>query len=68
MSAPNTLLTDDVYRTYLAEVDKLALTDPAPDIAAGKRLQFIAMLVEKHEKICFPFDGPKPGQSNWHLQ
>ncbi len=65
---PNIIRTDDVYRSYLAEVEGLAANDPASGTAAGKRLKLIATLVENYEKIRFPFNRPGADQSDWCAQ
>lgn len=52
--------TDDQYRAYLAEVDRLAADDPAPETADGDRLELLAKLVEDYEKGRFQFNRPDP--------
>lgn len=52
--------TDDQYRDYLAEVDRLAAGDPAAGTADGDRLELLAKLVEDYEKERFRFKRPDP--------
>ena len=48
------------YRTYLAEVERLATHDPAPGTPDGDRLELLAMLVEDYEEQHFNFERPDP--------
>lgn len=57
---PRIIKTDDHYRRYLAEVEKLAAQDPEPESAAGTRLELLAKLVEDYEKTRYVFDRPDP--------
>ena len=41
---------DFQYRTYLAEIKRLAATDPNPETPEGARLELLAELVEDYEK------------------
>jgi HTH-type transcriptional regulator/antitoxin HigA len=52
--------TDDQYRAYLAEVDRLAVDDPALGTPNGDRLELLAKLVEDYEKARFQFRRPDP--------
>jgi HTH-type transcriptional regulator/antitoxin HigA len=52
--------TDDQYQRSLAEVRRLAESDPHPDSADGARLELLAKLVEDYEKQAFPLDRPDP--------
>ena len=52
--------TDEQYRGYLAEVEKLASSDPEPESKEGVRLELFAKLVEEYEKETFPFSKPDP--------
>jgi HTH-type transcriptional regulator/antitoxin HigA len=52
--------TDDQYRHYLAEVERLAGHDPEPRSVEGSRLELLAKLVEDYEKGLFPFAKPDP--------
>ncbi|MBI3916548.1 MAG: helix-turn-helix domain-containing protein [Betaproteobacteria bacterium] len=52
--------TEDQYRAYLAEVDRLAADDPVPGTADGDRLELLAKLVEDYEKERFRFRRPDP--------
>lgn len=60
MFEPKIIKTDDQYRAYLAEVDRLAADDPAPGTADGDRLELLAKLVEDYEKERFRFKRPDP--------
>lgn len=52
--------TDEQYRHFLAEVERLAVLDPDPDSDQGVRLELLAMLVETYEKMRFAFAKPDP--------
>lgn len=52
--------TDEQYRLYLSEVEKLAGDDPDPTTPAGSRLELLAKLVEDYEKSRFIFQSPDP--------
>ena len=56
MQEPKIIQTDDAYRAYLAEVDRLAADDPASGTEDGDRLELFAALVEDYEKMHFPFN------------
>lgn len=60
MLEPKIIKTDDQYRAYLAEVDRLAADDPAPGTPNGDRLELLAKLVEDYEKERFRFKRPDP--------
>lgn len=60
MLEPKIIKTDDQYRAYLAEVDRLAADDPAFGTADGDRLELLAKLVEDYEKERFRFKHPDP--------
>ena len=60
MLEPKIIKTDDQYRAYLAEVDRLAADDPAPGTGDGDRLELLAKLVEDYEKGRFQFKRPDP--------
>lgn len=55
---PRIIKTEDQYRRYLGEVERLAAQDPDPDSAAGGRLELLAKLVENYEKARFRFRKP----------
>jgi len=57
---PRIIKTDEQYRDFLAEVEKLAALDPEPESAQGGRLELLAKLVEDYEKIRFAFARPDP--------
>ena len=57
---PKIIKTEDQYRAYLVEVDRLAADDPAPGTSDGDRLELLAKLVEDYEKECFQFRRPDP--------
>lgn len=52
--------TEEQYRQYLAEVERLAAEDPDPTSAEGARLELLAKLVEDYEKGAFPIAKPDP--------
>lgn len=52
--------TDEHYRKALAEVTRLAKTDPSMDSTEGARLELLAKLVEDYEKNRFVFSKPDP--------
>ena len=55
---PGIIKTQNRYRRYLDEVERLAAQDPDPDSAAGGRLELLAKLVEDYEKARFRFRKP----------
>jgi len=57
---PRIIKTDEQYRRFRAEVEKLAMVDPDPESALGVRLELLAKLVEDYEKIRFAFAKPDP--------
>lgn len=57
---PRIIKTDEQYRDYLAEVEKLAATDPDSESPQGARLELLAKLVEDYEKARFVFGTPDP--------
>lgn len=57
---PRIVKTTKQHRLYLAEVERLAARDPAPDSREGARLELLAKLVEDYEKERFRFDKPDP--------
>jgi HTH-type transcriptional regulator / antitoxin HigA len=57
---PKIIKTEEQYRAYLAEVDRLAADDPVPGSTAGDRLELFAKLVEDYEKERFKFARPDP--------
>jgi HTH-type transcriptional regulator/antitoxin HigA len=60
MLEPKIIKTEDQYRAYLAEVERLAADDPAPGTPDGDRLELLAKLVEDYEKARFQFRRPDP--------
>ena len=60
MLEPKIIKTDDQYRAYLAEVDRLAADDPVPGTTDGDRLELLAKLAEDYEKGRFQFKRPDP--------
>jgi len=60
MIEPKIIKTEEQYRAYLAEVDRLAVDDPSPGTPDGDRLELFAKLVEDYEKARFPFRRPDP--------
>lgn len=57
---PRIIKTDEQYRRFLEEVERLAALDPDPDTSEGARLELLAMLVEKYERVRFAFARPDP--------
>jgi HTH-type transcriptional regulator/antitoxin HigA len=57
---PRIIKTDELYRRFLSEVERLATDDPDPDSADGTRLELLAKLVEDYEKAQFAFEKPDP--------
>ena len=57
---PRIVKTDEQYRRFLAEVERLALLDPDPDSGEGARLELLALLVEMYEQVRFAFARPDP--------
>ena len=55
---PRIIKTEDQYRRYLGEVERLAAQDPDLDSAKGGRLELLAKLVEDYEKARFRFRKP----------
>ena len=60
MIEPKIIKTEEQYRAYLAEVDRLAIDDPVPGTSAGDRLELLAKLVEDYEKERYKFKRPDP--------
>lgn len=57
---PRIIKTDEQYRRYLAEIEKLAAQNPKLESAEGGRLELLAKLVEDYEKARFVFRKPDP--------
>lgn len=57
---PRIIKTESQYRSYLAEVERLAAKDPAIGTPEGDRLELLAKLVEDYERERFPFKSPDP--------
>ena len=57
---PRIIKTDEQYQRVLAEVERLAVLDPAPDSSEGSRLELLAMLVEMYERVRYAFARPDP--------
>src|SRR6266566_6514511 len=57
---PKVIRTEAEYRSYLGEVERLALLDPAPGTQDGEKLELLALLVEEYEKARFKFERPTP--------
>lgn len=55
---PRIIKTDEQYRAYLAEVEKLAAEDPDSESPAGVRLELLAKLTEDYERSRFSFNPP----------
>lgn len=48
------------YRAYLEEIERLAASDPDPEMPEGARLELLAKLVEDYEKQRYVFHRPDP--------
>jgi len=48
---PRIIKTDEQHLELLAEVERLAIVDPDPESPQGLRLELLAMLVERYEKV-----------------
>jgi len=57
---PRIVKTEEQYRRYLSEVERLAARDPESDSTDGGRLELLAKLVEDYEKVRFKFRKPGP--------
>lgn len=57
---PKIIKSDSEYRSYLSEVERLALLDPKSDSTEGERLALLALLIEEYEKSRFRFEAPTP--------
>ena len=57
---PRVIKTEEQYRRYLSEVERLAAQDPDPASGKGGRLELLAKLVEDYEKARFRFRKPGP--------
>lgn len=55
---PRIIKTNDQYRAYLAEVERLAALDPDVNSIEGVRLELLAKLVEDFERDLFAFRKP----------
>lgn len=57
---PKIIKTEEQYRAYLAEVDRLAADDPVSETSAGDRLEPLARFVEDYEKGRFKLNQTDP--------
>ncbi len=57
---PRIIKTEEQYRRYLSEVERLAAQDPDSASGDGGRLELLAKLVEDYEKARFTFRKPGP--------
>lgn len=57
---PRIIKTEEQYRVFLQEVERLALLDPDPESREGARLELLAKLVEDYEKERVRFKKPDP--------
>jgi len=55
--------TDADYREALAEIERLAVKNPASETEDSDRLEILATLVEVYEKNQFPIDKPSPAEA-----
>ena len=52
--------TEDQYKSYLEEVEKLIVTDPTTDSPEGERLSLLSLAIQDYEKNRFFFQKPSP--------
>jgi HTH-type transcriptional regulator/antitoxin HigA len=57
---PKIIKTEPDYRSYLGEVERLAIEDPPPESPDGSRLELLSLLVEEYERSRFRFNTPSP--------
>src|SRR5687767_9692767 len=57
---PRIIKSDEQYKQFLLEVERLAARDPDPESKEGARLELLAKLVEDYEKQRFAFRQPDP--------
>jgi antitoxin component HigA of HigAB toxin-antitoxin module len=57
---PRIIKTDEQYRQFRAELERLAVLDPEPESHDGLRLELLSKLVEDYEKSRFTFATPDP--------
>lgn len=57
---PKIIKTEEQYRAFAAEVERLAGDDPVTGTPTGDRLELLAKLVEDYEKERFKFERPDP--------
>jgi HTH-type transcriptional regulator/antitoxin HigA len=57
---PRIIKKEEQYRETLAEVSRLAVSDPSLDSDDGARLELLAKLVEDYERNQFPIAKPTP--------
>lgn len=57
---PRLIKSDDEYRAYLAEVERLVQLDPPSNSSQGERLELLVLLIEQFEQRKFPFEKPDP--------
>lgn len=57
---PRIIKTDEQYRHFRGEVERLAVLDPEPESPQGVRLELLAKLVEDYERVRFAFAKPDP--------
>ena len=55
--------TDADHQAALAEIERLAVENPAPGTEDGDRLEILATLVEAYEKNHFPIEKPTPAEA-----
>lgn len=51
------------HEAAIAEIEGLAIEDPAPGTENADRLEILATLVEAYEKVHFPIDKPTPAEA-----
>lgn len=58
--SPKIIKSEEEYRSFRDEVERLAVLDPEPETPEGARLELLSLLVEEYEKRHFPFEAPDP--------
>ncbi len=51
------------HEAAIAEIERLAIRDPAPGSKDADRLEILATLAEVYEKVHFPIDKPTPAEA-----
>lgn len=57
---PRIIKSEAQYRTYLGEVERLAVLDPVPESPEGERLELLSVLIEDYEQKRYEIPLPNP--------